>query len=451
MTRLHDDRTALEEGATAMLHRLAADARVDPPLWNDLIARRDRVVVPLPVGDRITDRSAAPPFRWYSPRAGLAAAAVIAVVIAGVLVVDRGPDTASPSTEPITVITPADASFDAEAADAVWATGAPDALSATATYLHTLGIPTDPSANAAAATAAARGVADEAADGAAGATESVAGVATLSRRSDDGTTAVVDWSLDGASGTTGGTVHLRSSALPVSAGSAAAISGGGDAAAHGWVVVGSSAVDVALDGVSYDGENLAVDVSRTVDAGDPLAIAVWVNGQPASIGGEVVVDAAGDLALGEAVEIGDAAGSDASLAVAVERDDVVTMRVVHVIEGHVRSVTQMALALPDAAPEAATEIAAGVARATGTATAGAGSATGGSAGSTGTTGSASAETGTDAGASGHASAQGDAGVSGSAGGEVLPGVTVPTLPPLQAPEDLPLPVPTTTPGAGILP
>jgi hypothetical protein len=474
-----DDRTPLEERTTALLHRLAAGASVDPPLWDDLIARRDGVVVRLPVGDHVIERPAAPPARRYRPRVGLAAAAVIAVFVAGVLAAERGFESTSPATEPISIVTPSEASFDASAATAVWATGATDPMSATAAYLHTLGIPTDPAGSAAGTAGAAGSTAGGAAGdatgevigGARGTGGSPVGVATLTQRSGDGTTAVVDWTLDEASGATGGTVYLRSSTLPVAAGTAgvAGAQGGApgdgatagtglDGGADGWAVVGSSAQDVSLDQVSYDGEHLAVDVSRTAGTGDQLAITMWINGRPVSIGGETVADDSGQVALGEAIDIGDAAGSAASLAVAIEPDDVVTMRVVHVLEGKVRSVAQMALALPDAAPEKAAEVAAGAAGAT------AGDKAAGTVPDTGSA-TADADANADAGAGadrGGADAGAEGGVSGSTGHELLPGVTVPTLPPppmpdhslpsIPEPEDGRLPVPTTKPsGADLMP
>jgi hypothetical protein len=438
MTRTQDERT-LEEGATALLHRLAADVQVHPPLWDDLLAERAGVVVELPVGDHITERPVAPPARRYSPRVGLAAAAVIALAVAGALVLDR--PTASPSIEPITIVTPADAAFDVAAAAPVWATGAADPLTATAAYLQTVGIPTDP---------------------AAGTVGSVAGVATLALQAGDDTTAVVDWTLDGATGTTGGTVYLRSTTLPVSVGvqPGAGVEAGG-AAAHGWVVVGSSALDVSLDAVSYDGETLTVDIARTTDTAEQLAITTWIDGVPVSLGGEAVVDAAGTVTLGEAVDIADVAGSIASLALAVEPDDVVTLRVVRVLEGEVLSVTQMALALPDAAPGLASEIAAGVAGAAADVTAAAGAA-----GATADATTPPGFGGVDAGAEVEADAEVDAGAGAEVHvdadvdlptDEILPGVTVPTLPPLPVPSipgvpEVPLPVPTTRPqGLDLLP
>jgi hypothetical protein len=433
MNQLHDDRTALEEGTTAMLRRLAADARVNPPLWDDLLARRDGVVVRLAVDDRIGERPVAPAARWHRPGAGLAAAAVIGLAVAGALVVDRSPDSGSPATEPITIVTPGDASFDAETAAAVWATGAGDPLSAAAAYLHTLGIPAGSTA------AAVSGGADEAASAGTG-----TGTASLAVRSDDGATAVVDWALDGASGTSGGTVYLRSSALPVVVGDNGGGTGGvdtPDVGGRGWVVVGSSAADVALDEVSYDGEQLSFQVARTAAADDQLAITVWVDGRPVSLGGDAVLDAAGRESLGELVEIGGEAGSAAALGLPIEPDDVVTMRVVHVVEGRVRSVTQLALALPEAAPELAAGIA-GAVEAAGSGTQPGGGAIAGEGSGSGSTGSDSDEGGGEA----------EGSVSGSAEDGGMPGVPVPTLPPLPVPRvpgapPAPLPVPTTTPPA----
>ena len=81
---------------------------------------------------------------------------------------------------------------------------------------------------------------------------------------------------------------------------------------------------------------------------------MWVDGQPVSLGGDAVAQAgAGDVSLGELVDIGSAAGAAGHAPLPVEADDIVTLRIVHVVDGTVRSLTQMAVALPDADPEVA--------------------------------------------------------------------------------------------------
>ncbi len=136
-----------------------------------------------------------------------------------------------------------------------------------------------------------------------------------------------------------------------------------------------------------------------------------------SLGGDAVAQAgAGDVSLGELVDIGSTAGAQDTLTLPVEADDIVTLRIVQVVDGTVRSLTQMAVALPDADPEVA---AAGL-----PSVAAAGQAAGQvEAGTGGTAGSATVEGGAE----------------GSAGTELVPGVTVPSLPPLPPLPALPTP------------
>ena len=118
--------------------------------------------------------------------------------------------------------------------------------------------------------------------------------------------------------------------------------------------LGSAASDVALADVSYDGDELSFTVARTSADAEQLAVGVWVDGQPVSLGGEAVAQAgAGDVSLGELVDIGSVAGAEDTLRLPVDADDIVTLRIVHVVDGTVRSLTQMAVALPDADPEVA--------------------------------------------------------------------------------------------------
>ena len=127
-----------------------------------------------------------------------------------------------------------------------------------------------------------------------------------------------------------------------------------DGAPPTWTVVGSAASDVALADVSYDGDELSFTVARTSADAEQLAVGVWVDGQPVSLGGEAVAQAgAGDVSLGELVDIGSVAGAEDTLRLPVDADDIVTLRIVHVVDGTVRSLTQMAVALPDADPEVA--------------------------------------------------------------------------------------------------
>jgi len=386
MNLLHDnDRHDLEDGVRTMLHRLAADVSERPPAWEDLIERHEAVVLPLGVTESITEARDRHAGRQRGPRMSLAAAAVLVLALAGALVVDRtgSAPTESPATETISVISPGDPSFDADAAAAVWATGIDDPVAATLAYLGTVGVPID---------------------------AAVPPAVVLSTTTD--ATAVVEWSLPAAQGSASGTVYLRS----------ASVAG----AAPTWTVVGAAASDVALADVHYDGAELSFTVVRTSAEAEQLAVGVWVDGQPLSLGGDAVAQAgAGAVSLGELVDIGTGADAQQTLVLPVEADDIVTLRVVRVVDGTVRSLTQMAVALPDADPAVA---------------AGAGSPSV----DTGANATGQVDAGTD-GASGSAGAD----ASGSGGTDLVPGVTVPTLPELPPLPTLPT-VPT-VPGVPVPP
>jgi hypothetical protein len=101
--------------------------------------------------------------------------------------------------------------------------------------------------------------------------------------------------------------------------------------------------------VRYDGDTLSFTVARTSAEAEQLAVGVWVDGQPMTLGGDAVAQAgAGDVSLGELVDIGTAADARDTLQLPVEPDDIVILRVVQVVDGVVRSVAQMAVALPEA-------------------------------------------------------------------------------------------------------
>ena len=150
-----------------------------------------------------------------------------------------------------------------------------------------------------------------------------------------GTSAVVDWSL--AADESHGTVYLRSSS---------------DAGTpRTWTVVGSAAADIALGEVRYDGSRLSFTVTRTAAGPQQVAVGAWIDGQPVALGGEPVAWAgSGDVSLGELVDLGTGRGAVSTLGLPADADDIVTLRVVRVVDGTVRSLTQMAVALPDAAP-----------------------------------------------------------------------------------------------------
>jgi hypothetical protein len=387
MTLLHDnDRPSIEDGVRGMLHRLAADVCERPPAWEDLIAR------PEPAGSHLdvvpgagTSRADARrrPGRDRRPRrsVAVAAAGVLLLALAGAVVAGRtGTEpTGTPATETIMAISPGDPAFDADAAAAVWPSGIDDPVAATMAYLAATGVPMDPAA-----------------------------LPVLALGSTTDATATVEWALPGAPGGAGGTVYLRSaSAMGVP---------------PTWTVVGAAATDVALADVRYDGRELSFTITRGSADAEQLAVGVWVDGQPVSLGGDAVAHAsAADVSLGELIELGAAADAHDTLRLPVEADDIVTLRVVHVVDGTVQAVTQMAVALPDADPVLA--------------------AMGPPPVDAGGDASAAVEGAVD-GASGTAKAE----AGGSGGVDIVPDDLVPTLPELPA-----LPALPTIPGAPTVP
>jgi hypothetical protein len=379
----------------------------------------------------------------------VAAAAVVALAVGGALVVDRGTgDRAAelPPAETITAISPSDPDFEAQAAAAVWTSDLDDPVAAAAAYLAANGIPAAapplpeapplpggpsapalpevPSGSDAPSLPEAPSLPD-APSGPGGPSVPDASSlpvvpAVLELVETDGSTATVDWSAAGDSGSSGGTVYLRAS--------------DGEASVQGWSVVGAAGSDVALEDVQYDGKQLDFTVSRTAASDAPLAIGVWVDGRPVSLGGESIPHPSDALvSLGELVDIGPDAGAERELGLPVSPDGIATLRLEQVVDGHVRSLTQMVVMLPDADSSAATDIADAAGRYAGSAapTEGAGG-----------TGSVEAD----------ASAEGEAGMTLPGAGIPVPDGSdltvqgdhgVPTLPPL-IPE-LPLPAPPTAP------
>jgi hypothetical protein len=388
MTLTHDhlSPSGAEAGVRTMLHRLAAGATTCPPAWEDLVSRdeaqdteeaQEAQVLPLGIAGSTAETAVRRRRTESRPRILLraAAAALLVVAAGGALVAHRagsGPATDRPLAEPISAVSPGDPDFDASTAPAVWATGQSDPVAATLAYLAAMGV----SAGATPPAATLRGTA--------------------------GATAAVDWSF-GAGGSRG-TVYLRSSAT---AGTSPT-----------WTIVGSSASDIALGDLRYDGSRLSFTVTRTNDGPEQVAVGAWIDGQPVSLGGRPVAWAgSGGVSLGDLVQLGTAADAARTLWLAAAPDDIVTLRVARVVDGTVRSLTQMTVALPDAAPALA---------ATGVPPVDvAGNATG----------STSAGAGVDGGAGG-ASAEGQAG--GSGGTDLTPGGTV-SVPPVLPPLPVPLP------------
>lgn len=369
------DHDALEDGVRTMLRRLAAEVHEVPPAWEDLIRRDDRVVVPLrPADPAARDGSRRP--RWHHrPVTSVAAAALVAAAVGGALIADRVGDGGTggarqPAAEMITTISPGDPAFDAGAAAAVWATGANDPVAAATAYLAAVGVPTAPTDPA---------------------------PATVTLRADSEQTALVDWSLAAAAGPTGGTVHLRRPPA-------------GDAGV-GWVVVGAAAPGLALSEVTYDGERLSFSADGPPETGE-LVVSLWVDGRPVPLASQELP------ASGVALDLGP--------------DDVAVLRLVHVVDGGVRALTEVALAMPDADPaHPSADLAAAVAA-------------GGSATADAVTGGAGADASADGGAG--ATLPGDGSLPGDLG--QVDDLTDPSLPLPTVPGDpgdtLP-PVPTSLP------
>lgn len=387
-TRQHD----LEDAVRSMLRRMAADVREVQPDWEELLRRDERIVVPIRAAEPvIADR---PRPRWHHrPLASVAAAALVAAAVGGALVADRGDGRPGggptggdrPATELITALSPGDAGFQASAAAATWSTGLEDPVAAALGYLAAAGVPADPA---------------------------VPGAATAALRGDAGATATVDWSLPGAGGSSGGTVYLRRAPAGTEG--------------SGWMVVGAAAPDVALAEVAYDGEHLSFVAETPAGAAGELAVSLWVDGGVVPLPGPAL-PAAGPGAVPLAALTGAAGATPPSVDLPLGPDDVVVLRVVRVVEGGVRSLTEMALAMPGADPALpAADL---------TASLGAGAA-------------AAVDAATGA-VTGEAGAGAEGTVTGGSLPEVpdLPGLPEPELPLPTLPDDpsLPLPVPTTLP------
>ncbi|HEX6418806.1 MAG TPA: hypothetical protein VFZ77_09920 [Acidimicrobiales bacterium] len=303
-THQHD----IEDTVRTMLRHIAADVREVQPAWEDLVRRDERVVVPLRAAEPAISDRARP--RWHHrPLASVAAAALVAAAVGGALIADRGGDGGGqPATELITAVSPGAAGFEASAAAAVWSTGVGDPVAAALGYLAAAGVPTDPT---------------------------VPGAATAVLHGDAGSTATVDWSLPSAGGSSGGTVYLRQAPA--------------GAEGSGWMVVGAATPDAMLSDVAYDGEQLSFVAQGAQGASGELAVSVWVDGEVVPLPGPAL-PVAGPGAVPLAALTGAGGGTPPSIDLPLGPDDVVVLRLVRVVEGGVRSLTEMALAMPDADP-----------------------------------------------------------------------------------------------------
>jgi hypothetical protein len=322
MTTLVDE-TDLGNEVHARLRRFAAGVTPNPPDWRELIDRSDAVVLSLRTAQPVAEDDAADEHArlgWRPRRrVSLVAAAIVAVALAGGLLVDRTSEPRELSQAPasFSVAAPTDAAFDARTAPAVWASGLDDPVAAAQSYLAATGVTTGPGVPAPAAAAL---------------------------RERDHTAAVVEWSaVDGAQ-RWGGTVFLRR------------LRDASDAAVDGtWAVVGSASDEVALQDVRYDGEHLSFTIASTSDLGGLVDVAVWAEGRPASAAGGAVAQAGSVAAsAGELIEIGK--GARQPVTVVVQAGVTAIVQLQHVVEGELLSVTELAIVLPgpDTAAEAGT-------------------------------------------------------------------------------------------------
>jgi hypothetical protein len=389
MNLIEPDRSEISGAVRTMLRTLAQDATVNQPPWEDLIESRDAVVVPMPTSEKKMNQNNEPGIqRRRRPLLPFVAAAAVAAVVGGALVAgNAGGDSESPDGELINAISPGQVDFEASAAAAVWASGIDDPVAAAGAYLQTTGVTT--------------------------AADAAGGAVTLTMRETASGTAVVDWALPAGGAATGGTVYLRSSS--------------DEAGLQDWSVVGaSSETGIALESVQFDGEAVAFTVARGSALGGEIAVGAWVDGEAVSLGGQSVpVPALGGVPVGELVALAGEAGATETLELPVGADDIVTLRVVHLVEGQVQSVVQMAMALPEADPMALTGATAYVEGAV----AGAGEATTG-------------------GVAGAVEGAAEAGASLPGVSIPLPDVTIPTLPPIPGLPEVTLPpVPTSLPSS----
>lgn len=353
MRLVHDaDQELFAEEVEAALREFARGVAPDQPGWHQLVERSGTPVTPL----RSASLRGGVGSRWFPPsaRPSLVAAAVIAAVLAGALLVNRTPDATPLEHAPasISAAAPTDASFDATTAPAVWFSETDDPVGAAQSYLESAGVPSAPAPGAPSAPAlpAAPGVppppgAPALPSGPGAPASPTAPKLTLVDVGDG--VAVVEWSVAGETYTSAGTVILRASA---------------DAGERVWSVVGSGSDDVALDDISYDGEHLSFAVTRMSELGGPVGIGVWADGRPLPLDdGLPVPDAAGDAGgpaghaaapagavVGQPVDLGAQPGSSQPVTVAIDGGALALLRVHNIVDGRVASVTEMAIDLTGA-------------------------------------------------------------------------------------------------------
>jgi hypothetical protein len=112
--------------------------------------------------------------------------------------------------------------------------------------------------------------------------------------------------------------------------------------------------------VKHDGTNLSFNVVKTADVTGPVAVAVWADGEALALDATAAASAeqaeesaAGAVAaaeggIGQLIDLGSEAGASMPVTVAVDSGTTAVVRVLHVVDGAVRSVTEMAIVLPSA-------------------------------------------------------------------------------------------------------
>ena len=112
--------------------------------------------------------------------------------------------------------------------------------------------------------------------------------------------------------------------------------------------------------MKHDGTNLSFNVVKTADVTGPVAVAVWADGEALALdataaasaeqaeGSAAGAVAAAEGGIGQLIDLGSEAGASMPVTVAVDSGTTAVVRVLHVVDGAVRSVTEMAIVLPSA-------------------------------------------------------------------------------------------------------
>jgi hypothetical protein len=350
MNTLQDGTSDLEGELRALLRRRSAELRPDPPDWRDLIERPQAVVVSLPTsGGKGSGREDLRPWR-QRPKPVFIAAAVVAVVLAGGVAVNRqaGSDSANLAEAPasFTAAVPGDDDFDARTAPGVYTSDLADPVEAARAYLASAGV-----GASLPGTPATDPLTVELLDNA-------DGIAT------------VEWSLVEASVTRTGTILLRTSPVEQATSTVESV----------WSVVGSTVDGIVLADVTYEDGQLAFTVTKTADIAGPLAVSLWSNGEQVAVDGDAVQAGAGsdgdslaagaatedgsatagaaadrdgadatataDPGIGQIVDIGDESGASVPLTATVADASTAIVRVHQLVDGQPTSITEMAVALP---------------------------------------------------------------------------------------------------------